>query len=137
MRIMVDTNFLVSALFFPNPYFTEIFKHIRDNCILVLCVDVLDELLRVTKKKFPHNLQLIKTFFLKTKYELYEIDENDFRMYPEIRDLDDKPILASAIKSGVDIFITGDPDYDDVKVIKPRIMKPRHYFDEFLKNNPK
>ena len=40
----------------------------------------------------------------------------------EIRDAKDYPTLYSAIIEQVDVFITGDKDFEDVKVEKPEIL---------------
>ena len=46
-----------------------------------------------------------------------------------IRDASDRPILRSAIREKADILITGDKDFLESKVTKPRIMTAA----EFLK----
>jgi len=56
----------------------------------------------------------------------------DINQHPAIRDEKDIPVLAAAIESKVDIFITGDKDFDDVKIERPRIMKPKQYSDEYM-----
>ena len=56
----------------------------------------------------------------------------DQSKYPHIRDMKDFPVLIAAIESGTDIFITGDADFDEIKIDKPRIMKPRQFQDEFM-----
>jgi predicted nucleic acid-binding protein len=56
----------------------------------------------------------------------------DYGKYPQIRDKDDILLLASAIETNADIFITGDKDFDEIKIIKPKIMKPREYIDEYM-----
>jgi predicted nucleic acid-binding protein len=46
---------------------------------------------------------------------------------------DDIPLLASAIETDADIFITGDKDFDDIKITRPKIMKPKDYIEEYMK----
>jgi predicted nucleic acid-binding protein len=53
-------------------------------------------------------------------------------LYPKIRDIDDFPVLVAAIESNVDILITGDKDFDEIKIDRPRIMKPRKFADEYM-----
>jgi len=48
-------------------------------------------------------------------------------------DIDDLPVLVNAIKSKVDLLITGDKDFDDVVIKKPKIIKPRKYIEEYMK----
>ena len=49
----------------------------------------------------------------------------------EIRDEDDYIILHTAIIENVDIFITGDKDFDDVKIDKPEIMNAIEFLEKF------
>ena len=39
------------------------------------------------------------------------------------------PVLVSAILSDSDILITGDKDFEDVKIDKPLIFTPSKYFE--------
>ena len=38
-------------------------------------------------------------------------------------------------KSKRDILITGDKDFDEIKIQKPKIMNARNYIDEYMKSN--
>ena len=38
----------------------------------------------------------------------------------------------NAIEAKVDILITGDKDFDDLNLEKPKILKPRKYIDEYI-----
>ncbi|MBR5642896.1 MAG: hypothetical protein IKW77_01770, partial [Salinivirgaceae bacterium] len=57
----------------------------------------------------------------------------DATQFPEIRDTKDLPIIVSAILSDSDILLTGDKDFDDIKIDKPLIFSPTQYY-EFIKN---
>jgi predicted nucleic acid-binding protein len=52
--------------------------------------------------------------------------------YPKVRDPKDIPVLAFAIEGQADIFLTGDKDFEDIKLDKPRIMTPKEFEAEFL-----
>ena len=65
--------------------------------------------------------------------QVIDVKGIDPTKYPTIRDIDDLPVLAAAIILKVDILITGDKDFDDVVVDKPRILKPRQFQDEYMK----
>lgn len=49
-----------------------------------------------------------------------------------IRDEDDYIILYTAIIENVDVFITGDKDFDDVKINKPEILNPSEFIKKYL-----
>ena len=53
MRIMLDTNVLISALLFPGTKMDAMMNYIFTNHQLVLSSYVVDELKRVVKRKFP------------------------------------------------------------------------------------
>lgn len=55
----------------------------------------------------------------------------DARKSPYIRDVQDLPILVSAIMADVDILITGDKDFNDIKMNKPIIFTPAQYYEQF------
>jgi predicted nucleic acid-binding protein len=49
-----------------------------------------------------------------------------------IRDDADYPILFSAVKTNADIFITGDKDFLESNVARPRVMALSEFASEFL-----
>jgi len=53
MRVMIDTNVLVSALLFPGQTINAMMKKVTSDHTLVLPSFVVDELMDVTKRKFP------------------------------------------------------------------------------------
>ena len=54
----------------------------------------------------------------------------DYSLF-QIRDINDYPVLYSAIISNVDILITGDLDFKDVEIEHPEIMTPREYIQHY------
>ena len=60
-----------------------------------------------------------------TPKEIIENNEID------IRDPKDLPILNSAIISDVDIFITGDKDFDDINIEKPEILTATEFLEKY------
>jgi putative PIN family toxin of toxin-antitoxin system len=129
---MVDANIAVSAILFPKSMVARAFNHLIDNHNLVLSKYTIDEIEDVFNEKFPHRIIEMKEFMEKTPYELFELNKFDKKKYPNIRDIDDLPVLVNAIESKVDLLITGDKDFDDVIIEKPKIMKPRKYIDEYI-----
>ena len=49
----------------------------------------------------------------------------------EIRDDEDYIILHTAIIEGVDVFITGDKDFKDVDINKPKIMTIKEFLNQY------
>jgi putative PIN family toxin of toxin-antitoxin system len=131
MRIVVDTNIIISAILFPNSFVAKIFKYVIDCETLVLNQYIIDEIERVFIEKFSKNIKDLKEFMKNINYEIYKIDAIDYSKYPAMRDEKDLPILALAIESKSDILITGDKDFDDVKIDKPIILSPRKFGENF------
>jgi putative PIN family toxin of toxin-antitoxin system len=132
MRILVDTNIIISAGLFPNSLVAKIFEHIMTNHDMILCKYTLEELEIVCNRKFPDRKDSLNKFMGEIVYELVDINEIDYTKYFSIRDKNDLPILVSAIKSNADILITGDKDFDDIIIEKPKIMKPKNYTEEYM-----
>lgn len=111
MRIMLDTNVLISALLFPGGR-----MDVMMNCIflqhqLVLSSYVVDELKSVVKRKFPKREKTIEKLLMMMSYEyVYTPKDMDDSMF-SIRDGKDYPVLYTAIIEDVDILITGDKDF--------------------------
>ncbi|GHT91727.1 hypothetical protein FACS1894140_2770 [Spirochaetia bacterium] len=133
MQIMVDANILISAILFPQSTVTKVLRHIVSNHILMLSQYTIDETKKVFTKKFPHRIDEMNKFMEKIPYKLFFLNEIDNEKYPNIRDIDDLPVLANAIESNVDLLVTGDKDFDEIMIKKPKIIKPRKYIDEYMK----
>ena len=114
MRIMIDTNVLVSALLFPSPHMSKLMYEITSKHRLVLSSYIVDELLNVTRRKFPDKIEAVDLLLSQLPYELVYTPKQPKPGLFEICDEKDYPVLYSAITEGVDIFITGDKDFDVV-----------------------
>ena len=132
MRIMVDANIIVSAILFPKSIIAKAFDHLANNFDLILSKYTIDEVEGVFNDKFPHKLSEMKMFIKQVPYELFVLNKVDNKKYLNIRDNKDLPVLINAIESKTDVFITGDKDFDDVRIEIPKIIKPRKYIDEYM-----
>ena len=132
MRILVDTNIIISGGIFPESIVGKVLAHITRNHHLVLCQYSLDEMKSVCYKKFPLRIDSLNKFLRDLEYELVDIKSIDYRNYPKIRDVDDIPVLANAIEAKADLFVTGDKDFDDVIIKTPEIINPRKYIEKYM-----
>jgi len=132
MRILLDTNVIISAAMFPKSSIGEVLAHITKNHKLVICQFTLNELSSVFEKKLPERKEHLNEFMGNLKYELVDIDIKDCKKYPKIRDNNDIPILANAIEAKVDLLVTGDKDFDEIVIKKPIIIKPVKYIQEYM-----
>lgn len=133
MRVMFDTNILISAGLFGSSRLAALAGRIADAHTLVLSNRIIEELHRVVKLKFPSRKGVLEDFLCGLSYEIaYTPDIIDPSRYPKIRDEHDYPILASAIIADVDVFITGDKDFSDVDVERPEIMTMSAFSERYL-----
>lgn len=132
MRIMLDTNILISLLFFTNQRMNSMMQYIFKNHKLVLSSFVVDELKAVASRKFPNKVKAIDNLLRQISFELVytptEIEENLF----EIRDIKDYPVLYTAIIEDVDILITGDKDFSDIALERPELLTPSQFIEKYV-----
>ena len=130
MRVFVDTNIVISAILFPNGKTAKVFSHLLEKHTIIISSYIKEECKEVFEKKFPLKKEQLNIFFDGISFEEFKTPEKiDEKRYPKIRDIKDLPVLASAILSDSDILITGDKDFEDVKIDKPLIFTPTKYFD--------
>ena len=131
MRIMVDTNVLISLLVFSSKKMNQMMECIFMEHQLVLSSYIVEELKDVVRRKFPDKVGVVDTLLAKMNYEyVYTPDTLDEMLF-EIRDVKDYPVLYTAILEDVDILVTGDSDFGDVDVDKPEILKPAEFVERY------
>jgi len=70
MRIMIDTNILISALLFPNSQMDTLIFSVTTEHHLVLSSYIVDELLNVARRKFRNKLEAMDLLLSRLPYEL-------------------------------------------------------------------
>jgi putative PIN family toxin of toxin-antitoxin system len=130
MRVLIDTNVLISAALFPQSTPAQAFWKANTYPFqAVICEQNLDEMKRIFTKKFPDKLQALESFISNSLLSIEIVDTPEIPVEEErsIRDMMDRPILRSAIVSGVDIILTGDKDFLESGIDHPRIMTPSDF----------
>lgn len=131
MRVMVDTNVLISAFLFPGVRMNTLFYKITTEHQLVLSSYVIAELLGVTRRKFKNKIDAVDLLLSQLPYELVYTPEHPNPELFEIRDEADYPVLYSAITESVDVFITGDRDFDGLELERPEIVSPAEFLEKY------
>jgi predicted nucleic acid-binding protein len=131
MRVMLDTNVLVSAFVFPNTQINALIYKATLEHKLVLSSYIIDELIDVTKRKFPQKIKDVDLFLTRLPYELVYTPKEQAPGLFSISDKDDYPALYSAIIEGVDLFVTGDSDFKNVEIESPEIITPREFLERY------
>lgn len=132
MKIMLDTNILVSAIFFPSAQTRAFVKTVAAGHHIVLCDYVIDELRLVVERKFPAKKEALEQFFVELPFSLVHTPKIlPVGKYPSVRDGKDTPILATAILEDVDLFITGDKDFLVLETETPKIMTMKDFLERY------
>lgn len=132
MRIMLDTNVLISMLLFPSNRLNQMVAFIWEEHQMVLCSFVVDELKAVITRKFPQKIKVIDRLLVQMSYDfVYTPEEMETGLF-QIRDTKDYPVLYTAIIEDVDILITGDKDFSDIEIEKPEILTPSEFIEKYL-----
>jgi len=132
MRIMVDTNVMVSAFVLSSPHMLKLIDTISEQHTIILSTYILDELKRVTKLKFPQKHEQLESFLRELPFVLTRTpDIIDKSEYPPIRDTKDLPILVSALRENVDILLSGDADFTSVDIERPEVLTPKKFLEKY------
>jgi len=134
MRVMLDTNVLVSALLFQSNKLNRLIEIISMKHELVLATYVIDEFKDVIRSKIPQKAYVVDEFLAKASYELVYTPENIPAKAVSIRDVKDVPVIYSAIIGEVDVLVTGDKDFSDLNIEKLEILTPAEFLERFEKN---
>ena len=131
MRIMPDTNVLVSAALFPNNKTAFALSRAMREHTLIICTYVLEELRSVFARKFPDKIDRLESFLSKLTYELCATPGVN-PTTPDMRDEDDRPILQAAIEAEADAILTGDNDFHalNLNIERPIIISPAVFLQD-------
>lgn len=132
MKVLIDTNVLISAVLFPNstPYLAFV-KAVSSPNHGFICEQNIDELRRIFNRKFPSHVQALESFLAVSflTLEVIPMPVESASSESQIRDPKDRPILRAAIASDVDIILTGDKDFLEANLHKPIAMTPKDFLN--------
>lgn len=125
MRIMLDTNVLVSAVAFGGVC-AEVLDIVLAAHDAVVAQDALRELERVLVEKIAIPLQRAHEAVAFVEGQATVVHTARPATWPQ-RDPDDRWIVGAALDHGVDVLVTGDRDIleeqqDELKTVDPRAL---------------
>ncbi len=125
MRVMLDTNIIISAILFPKGRTAQAFlKAICPPCQPYVCDYIVDELRRKIKEKFPTRTEELETFLASFLPLIHVVPtpRAELPVEKSIRDPKDRPILRAALNAHSDLFLTGDKDFLESSLTNLRII---------------
>lgn len=132
MKVMLDTNIIISAALFPHGAVAKaFFKTMTPPYEPIVSDYVVDELRRKFREKFPDRLTELEAFLFNALQfiKVVETPEEALEQESLIRDPKDRPILRAALDAHADLFLTGDKDFLESSITDPRIIS----VSDFLK----
>ena len=132
MKVMLDTNIIISAFVFKSKKMNNLIYELSKNHEIVICSYTIEELKELVKSKFNVTQESLDEFLKDFPFNLvYSPTSVENKLF-NIRDKDDYIILHTAIIENVDVFITGDKDFDDVEIERPEIMNAREFIEIYI-----
>ena len=132
MRVVIDTNVLISGVFFGGPPAKILKAWHGGELQLVVSPEILEEYYEVCERisvRYP-DIDIARILLL-IAHNSQVLDAPPLAEQVS-RDADDDKFLACAIASGTQIIISGDndlltvSDYESVQVVTPRDFVDRH-----------
>ena len=132
MRVVIDTNILISGVFFGGPPEKILKAWHGGELQLVVSPEILEEYYEVCERisvRYP-DIDIARILLL-IAHNSQVLDAPPLSEQVS-RDADDDKFLACAIASGTQIIISGDSDlltvsdYESVQVVTPRDFVDRH-----------
>ena len=129
MKVFLDTNVLASGLA-TRGLCTEVVEAVLNEHELLICDQVLQELVPVLASKFRLPATIVKEFAALLRAEATVVPVS--KTHPiRVKDKDDIVILSCAISGEAEVFITGDKELLALKSIgKLSILSPREFWQE-------
>jgi len=130
MRILLDTNIIISALLFGGKPRTILLSVIRKQHTAITSSILLSELADVLRKKFGYSQPAVMAVDSQIRKQCILVSPSE--TIDVVSDMPDNRVLEAAVEGKCDVLITGDTDlltlgkYRNIKIVTP---------DEFLRSS--
>ena len=124
MKIMIDTNVIISSLLKQGSVPDIVLNYVCNYHNLILCDHIINECYTVAKRRFPNKIDVLDDLFAKMRYELVAAPRTGEIL---IRDVKDQPILNAAVTHNVEILVTGDKHFLELDLDTPQIINPSKF----------
>jgi len=125
MKVMIDTNIIISAALTPHGFSASAFmKALLPPYEPVICDYIIDELHRKFLEKFPKRTAELEAFLSQVLQVISVVPTPEEEVPGEdvVRDIKDRPILRAARHAHVELLLTGDRDFLESGVDDPMIV---------------
>ena len=128
MRVLIDTNILVSAFVFGGKT-RKILESLFEKRHEILVSQYVDsEFKAKLKQKWPDKAETVYALYHKLPFVFCKSTN---QVLGEVRDKKDIPVLSDALFNNADVLLTGDKDFLESDIEQPLILSPNMML-EFL-----
>ncbi len=130
MKIMLDTNVLISAFIFggkTGELLEELFSSEHE---LYISEYVDQEFKEKLMLKWPQKAEKAYTLFHRMSFHFCSSTE---KRLGELRDEKDIPVLSDALYHGMDLILTGDKDFLEAELERPLVYSPMMMYEYLQK----
>ena len=126
MKIMIDTNILISAFVFGGKI-----RHLIEllpvkQCEVYITKYIDNEFKKKLNVKFPEKREAAISAYTQMNFTIYPSTD---KILGVLRDKKDIPVLSDAIYHNVDILLSGDKDFLESGIRRPKIISPTALFE--------
>lgn len=124
MRVLLDTNVLISAILFSGVPRRLLEKALQGKIELVTSPALMAELEEVLTEKF--DFPAVTASGVRQEMQLMAVVEEPVEIPDVARDPDDNEVLAAARRGQAEFMVTGDEDllalgsYEGISILRPR-----------------
>lgn len=132
MKVLIDTNILISAALSPDGTPSKaFFKAVSYPNKAIVCEQIIDELRRIFNRKFPNKLSALDSFLATalTVISVVPTPIEECEKEKLIRDVNDRPIFRAAVNASADIILTGDKDFLEANIDNPKILTAAEFIE--------
>ena len=134
MRIILDTNVFISAVFFGGPPYQILDSWRNGKINIVLTEEIFDEYQRVARELSKQFKQIDISIFLDLLTVNATWIEAPQLPFGVSSDPDDDKFLACALASRTKVIVSGDKHLIDVSGYRGiAVVKPRAFIEQYLK----
>jgi putative PIN family toxin of toxin-antitoxin system len=126
MKVMIDSNVLVSAVYNRNSLPAKAVVTACQKHELILCDHIINECYDVLNRKFPQHIPVLDKLLNTISYETVIAPRAPASL---IADPKDAPILNAAILHGIDVIISGDKHFLQLDMEHPKAMKAADFLE--------
>ena len=130
MKVMIDTNIIISAAITPKGNAAKAFmKAMLPPYEPVVCDYIVEELHRKFQQKFSKHAADLDNFlyYALQVIKIVPTPERAAQDEGKIRDVKDRPILRAARNAHVDLLLTGNLDFLEARITSPRIISASEF----------